>query len=180
MELDYNTKRSIKMKSINREAMFNVLTKVLNTDTIILHYKELDTALKAYYFFRDEFYAKSKKASVISEDEEDYWTKSPSFREGRISLVEYPEHSQYCVFISICSPYLGYTTLSDKLLADREITPIRISRPLKSDEIDSYLDLDYFTNPIDVKFPRGLALEKIVTLEDSLADKGVQNENRPN
>ena len=154
------------MKSINREAMFNVLTKVLNTDTIILHYKELDTALNAYYFFRDEFYAKSKKASVIPEDEEDYWTKSPTFREGRISLVEYPEHSQYCVFISIYSPYLGYTTLSDELLADREITPIRISRPLKSGEIDSYLDLDYFTNPIDVKFPRGLALEKIVTLDE--------------
>ena len=152
------------MKSINREAMFNVLTKVLSTDTIILHYKELDTALNAYYFFRDEFYAKSKKASVIPED--DYWFKSPIFWEGRISLVEYSEHSQYCVFISICSPYLGYTTLSDDLLEDREITPIRISRPLKSGEIDSYLDLDYWTNPIDVKFPRGLALEKIVTLDD--------------
>ena len=61
------------MKSINRETMLYVLTKVLNTDTIILHYKELDTALKAYYFFRDEFYAKSKKAPVIPEDEEDYW-----------------------------------------------------------------------------------------------------------
>ena len=151
------------MKSINRETILYVLTKVLNTDTIILHYKELDTALKAYYFFRDEFYAKSNK---IPEDEEDYWTKSPSFSEGRISLVEYPEQSQYCVFISIYSPYLGYTTLSDELLADREITPIRISRPLKSGEIDSYLDLDYFTNPIDVKFPRGLALEKIVTLDN--------------
>ena len=166
MELDYSTKRSIKMKSINREAMFNVLTKVLSSDTIILHYKELDTALNAYYFFRDEFYAKSKKASVIPEDEEDYRAEVAAFREGRISLVEYSEHSQYCVFISICSPYLGYTTLSDELLADREITPIRISRPLKSDEIDSYLDLDYWTNPIDVKFPRGLALEKIVTLDD--------------
>ena len=87
-------------------------------------------------------------------------------REGRISLVEYPEHSQYCVFISIYSPYLGYTTLSDELLADREITPIRISRPLKSGEIDSYLDLDYWTNPIDVKFPRGLALEQIATLDN--------------
>ena len=152
------------MKSINRETMFNVLTKVLNTDTIILHYKELDTALNAYYFFRDEFYAKSNKIPEAPED--DYWFKSPAFREGRISLVEYPEHSQYCVFISIYSPYLGYTTLSDELLADREITPIRISRPLKSGEIDSYLDLDYFTNPIDVKFPRGLTLEKIVTLED--------------
>ena len=160
------------MKSINRETMLYVLTKVLNTDTIILHYKELDTALNAYYFFRDEFYAKSKKTPVIPEDEEDYWTKSPSFREGRISLVEYPEHSQYCVFISIYSPYLGYTTLSDDLLEDREITPIRVSRPLKSGEIDSYLDLDYWTNPIDVKFPRGLALEKIVTLDDSLDDKG--------
>lgn len=160
------------MKSINREAMFNVLTKVLSTDTIILHYKELDTALKAYYFFRDEFYAKSNKAPVIPEDEEDIWTKSPAFREGRISLVEYPEHSQYCVFASIYQPYLGYTTLSDELFEDREITPIRISRPLKSGEIDDYRDLDYWTNPIDVKFPRGLALEKIVTLNDSLADKG--------
>ena len=94
------------MKSINREAMFNVLTKVLSTDTIILHYKELDTALKAYYFFRDEFYAKSNKIPKAPED--DYWFKSPAFREGRISLVEYPEHSQYCVFISIYSPYLGY------------------------------------------------------------------------
>ena len=152
------------MKSVNRETMFNVLTKVLSTDTIILHYKELDTALKAYYFFRDEFYAKSNKVPEASED--DFWFKSPSFREGRISLVEYPEHSQYCVFISIYSPYLGYTTLSDELLEDREITPIRISKPLKSGEIDSYLDLDYWTNPIDVKFPRGLALEKIVTLDD--------------
>ena len=155
------------MKSINRETMLYVLTKVLNTDTIILHYKELDIALNAYYFFRDEFYAKSKKAPVIPEaSEDDFWLRSPSFREGRISLVEYPEHSQYCVFISIYSPYLGYTTLSDELLADREITPIRISRPLKSGEIDDYRDLDYWTNPIDVKFPRGLALEKIVTLED--------------
>ena len=157
------------MKSINREAMFNVLTKVLNTDTIILHYKELDTALKAYYFFRDEFYAKSNKIPEASED--DFWFRSPSFSEGGISLVEYPEHSQYCVFISIYSPYRGYTTLSDELLADREITPIRISRPLKSGEIGSYLDLDYFTNPIDVKFPRGLALEKIVTLEDKEREK---------
>ena len=158
------------MKSVNRETMWYVLTKVLNTDTIILHYKELDAALKAYYFFRDEFYAKTDKKSVIPEDEEDYWTKSPAFREGRISLVEYPEHSQYCVFISICSPYLAYTTLSDELLADREITPIRISRPLKSDEIDDYRDLDYWTNPIDVKFPRGLALEKIVTLDDKVEE----------
>ena len=158
------------MKSINKETMLYVLTKVLNTDTIVLHYKELDTALNAYYFFRDEFYAKSKKVPVIPED--DYWFKSPAFREGRISLVEYPEHSQYCVFISIYSPYLGYTTLSDELLSDREITPIRISRPLKSSEIDDYKDLDYWTNPIDVKFPRGLALEKIVTLNDSLANKG--------
>ena len=157
------------MKSLNREAMFSVLTKVLNTDTIILHYKELDTALNAYYFFRDEFYAKSDKVPEAPED--DYWFKSPIFWEGRISLVEYPEHSQYCVFISIYSPYLGYTTLSDELLADREITPIRISRPLKSGEIDDYRDLDYWTNPIDVKFPRGLALEKIVTLDDSLDDK---------
>ena len=154
------------MKSVNRETMFYVLTKVLNTDTIILHYKELDTALNAYYFFRDEFYAKSNKVPVILEDEEDYRTKSPAFREGRISLVEYPEYSQYCVFISIYSPYLGYTALSDDLLEDREITPIRISRPLKIGEIDSYSDLDYWTNPIDVKFPRGLALEKIVTLDD--------------
>ena len=77
------------MKSVNREAMFNVLTKVLSTDTIILHYKELDTALNAYYFFRDEFYAKSKKAPVIPEDEEDYWPKSPAFKEGRISPVEF-------------------------------------------------------------------------------------------
>ena len=152
------------MKSVNRETMWYVLTKVLNTDTIILHYKELDTALKAYYFFRDEFYAKSNKIPETPED--DFWLRSPSFREGRISLVEYSEHSQYCVFISIYSPYLGYTTLSDDLLEDREITPIRISRPLKSGEIDSYLDLDYWTNPIDVKFPRGLALEKIVTLDD--------------
>ena len=152
------------MKSINREAMFNVLTKVLNTDTIVLHYKELDTALNAYYFFRDEFYAKSDKVPETPED--DYWFKSPAFREGRISLVEYPEHSQYCVFVSIYSPYLGYAALSDELFEDREITPIRISRPLKSGEIDSYLDLDYWTNPIDVKFPRGLALEKIVTLND--------------
>ena len=157
------------MKSINRETMWYVLTKVLNTDTIILHYKELDTALNAYYFFRDEFYAKFNKAPEALED--DFWFRSPAFREGRISLVEYPGHSQYCVFISIYSPYLGYTTLSDELLVDREITPIRISRPLKSDEIDSYLDLDYWTNPIDVKFPRGLALEKIVTLDDSLDDK---------
>ena len=157
------------MKSINREAMWYVLTKVLNTDTIILHYKELDTALKAYYFFRDEFYAKSNKAPEAPED--DYWFKSPIFWEGRISLVEYPEHSQYCVFISIYSPYLGYTTLSDELLADREITPIRISRPLKSGEIDDYRDLDYWTNPIDVKFPRGLALEKIVTLDDKEGEK---------
>ena len=154
------------MKNLNREAMLYVLTKVLNTDTIILHYKELDTALKAYYFFRDEFYAKSNKVPVIPEDEEDYWTKSPAFREGRISLVEYPEHSQYCVFISIYQPYLGYTTLSDELFEDREITPIRISRPLKSGEIDDYRDLDYWSNPIDVKFPRGLALEKIVTLDE--------------
>ena len=131
-----------------------------------IEYKELDTALNAYYFFRDEFYVKTNKASVIPEDEEDYWTKSPTFREGRISLVEYSEHSQYCVFISIYSPYLGYTTLSDELLADREITPIRISRPLKSSEIDDYRDLDYWTNPIDVKFPKGLALEKIVTLDN--------------
>ena len=159
------------MKSINRETMLYVLTKVLNTDTIILHYKELDTALKAYYFFRDEFYAKSDKKPVILEDEEDCWTKSPSFREGRISLVEYPEHSQYCVFISIYSPYLGYTTLSDDLLEDREITPIRVSRPLKSGEIDDYRDLDYWTNPIDVKFPRGLALEKIVTLVDKVEER---------
>ena len=148
------------MKSINREAMFNVLTKMLSTDTIILHYKELDTALNAYYFFRDEFYAKSNKIP-----------EAPAFREGRISLVEYPEHSQYCVFVSIYQPYLGYTALSDELFEDREITPIRISRPLKSGEIDSYLDLDYFTNPIDVKFPRGLALEKIVTLDDKEGEK---------
>ena len=160
------------MKNLNREAMLYVLTKVLNTDTIVLHYKELDTALNAYYFFRDEFYAKSDKKPVIPEEEEDRWTKSPAFREGRISLVEYPEHSQYCVFVSIYQPYLGYTTLSDELLEDREITPIRISRPLKSGEIDSYRDLDYWTNPIDVKFPRGLTLEKIVTLDDSLANKG--------
>ena len=160
------------MKSINREAMFNVLTKVLNTDTIVLHYKELDTALNAYYFFRDEFYAKSNKEPIIPEDEEDCWTKSPAFREGRISLVEYPEHSQYCVFVGIYQPYLGYTALSDELFEDREITPIRISRPLKSGEIDDYRDLDYWTNPIDVKFPRGLALEKIVTLNDRLANKG--------
>ena len=150
--------------------MWYVLTKVLNTDTIILHYKELDTALKAYYFFRDEFYAKSNKVPVILENEEDYWTKSPAFREGRISLVEYPEHSQYCVFMSIYSPYLGYTALSDDLLEDREITPIRVSRPLKSGEIDNYRDLDYWTNPIDVKFPRGLALEKIVTLDDKVEE----------
>ena len=155
------------MKSINREAMFNVLTKVLSTDTIILHYKELDTALNAYYFFRDEFYAKSNKVPETPED--NYWLKSPIFWEGRISLVEYPEHSQYCVFISIYSPYLGCTALSDDLLEDREITPIRISKPLKSSEIDDYRDLDYWTNPIDVKFPRGLALEKIVTLDDSLS-----------
>ena len=158
------------MKSINRETMWYVLTKVLNTDTIVLHYKELDTALNAYYFFRDEFYAKSNKEPVVPED--DYWFKSPAFREGRISLVEYPEHSQYCVFVSIYQPYLGYTALSDELFEDREITPIRISRPLKSGEIDDYRDLDYWTNPIDVKFPRGLALEKIVTLNDSLANKG--------
>ena len=158
------------MKSVNRETMWYVLTKVLSTDTIILHYEELDTALNAYYFFRDEFYAKSNKVPVILEDEEDYWTKSPSFREGRISLVEYPEHSQYCVFISIYSPYLGYTTLSDELLADREITPIRISRPLKSSEIDDYRDLNYWTNPIDVKFPKGLALEKIVTLDEKVEE----------
>ena len=150
--------------------MWYVLTKVLNTDTIVLHYKELDTALNAYYFFRDEFYAKSNKEPVVPED--DYWFKSPAFREGRISLVEYPEHSQYCVFVSIYQPYLGYTALSDELFEDREITPIRISRPLKSGEIDDYRDLDYWTNPIDVKFPRGLALEKIVTLNDSLANKG--------
>ena len=154
------------MKSINREAMLYVLTKVLSTDTIVLHYKELDTALKAYFFFRDEFYAKSNKAPVIPEDEENYWTKSPAFREGRISLVEYTEHSQYCVFVSIYSPYLGYTVLSDELFEDREITPIRISIPLKSGEIDDYRDLDYWSNPIDVKFPRGLVLEKIVTLDD--------------
>lgn len=154
------------MKSINKEAMFYILTKVLNTDTIILHYNELDTALNAYYFFRDEFYAKSNKEPLVSEDEEDIWTKSPAFREGRISLVEYSEHSQYCVFVSIYQPYLGYAALSDKLFEDREITPIRISRPLKSGEIDDYRDLDYWTNPIDVKFPRGLALEKIVTLSD--------------
>ena len=158
------------MKNLNREAMLYVLTKVLNTDTIVLHYKELDTALNAYYFFRDEFYVKSDKKSVIPEDEEDIWTKSPAFREGRISLVEYPEHSQYCVFVSIYQPYLGYTALSDELFEDREITPIRISRPLKSGEIDSYRDLDYFTNPIDVKFPRGLALEKIVTLSDKIEE----------
>ena len=160
------------MKNLNREVMFYILTKVLNTDTIVLHYEELDTALNAYYFFRDEFYAKSNKEPIIPEDEEDCWTKSSAFREGRISLVEYPEHSQYCVFISIYQPYLGYTVLSDELFEDREITPIRISRPLKSGEIDDYRDLDYFTNPIDVKFPKGLALEKIVTLSDSLADKG--------
>ena len=160
------------MKSINRETMWYVLTKVLTTDTIILHYKELDTALNAYYFFRDEFYAKSNKVPVIPEDEEDFWTKSPAFRDGKISLVEYPEHSEYCVIVSIYQPYLGYTTLSDELFESREITPIRISRPLKSGEIDNYRDLDYWTNPIDVKFPRGLALEKIVTLDDSLADKG--------
>ena len=160
------------MKSVNRETMFYILTKVLTTDTIILHYKELDTALNAYYFFRDEFYAKSNKVPVIPEDEEDFWTKSPAFRDGKISLVEYPEHSQYCVFVSIYQPYLGYTTLSDELFENREITPIRISRPLKSGEIDSYGDLDYWTNPIDVKFPRGLALEKIATLDDKPEDKG--------
>lgn len=152
--------------------MLYVLTKVLGTDTIVLHYKELDTALKAYYFFRDEFYAKSDKKPVILGGGGNYWTKSPAFREGRISLVEYTEHSQYCVFISIYQPYLGYTALSDELLEDREITPIRISRPLKSGEFDDYRDLDYWTNPIDVKFPRGLALEKIVTLNDNLANKG--------
>ena len=160
------------MKNLNREAMFYILTKVLNTDTIILHYKELDTALNAYYFFRDEFYAKSDKEPLVLEDEEDIWTRSPAVREGRISLVEYPEQSQYCVFVSIYQPYLGYTALSDELFEDREITPIRISRPLKSGEIDDYRDLDYWTNPIDAKFPRGLALEKIVTLNDSLANKG--------
>ena len=158
------------MKSINKETMLYVLTKVLTTDTIILHYKELDTALNAYYFFRDEFYAKSNKVPVIPED--DYWFKSPAFRDGKISLVEYPEHSQYCVIVSIYQPYLGYTTLSDELFENREITPIRISRPLKSGEIDNYRDLDYWTNPIDVKFPRGLALEKIATLNDRFEDKG--------
>ena len=68
------------MKSINRETMLCILAKVLSTDTIILHYKELDTALNAYYFFRDEFYVKSNKVL-----------------EGKISLVEYSEHSQYFV-----------------------------------------------------------------------------------
>ena len=65
------------MKNLNRETMWYVLTKVLNTDTIVLHYKELDTALKAYYFFRDEFYAKSNKEPLVPED--DYWFKSPIF-----------------------------------------------------------------------------------------------------
>ena len=158
------------MKTINKETMNYVLTKLLFTDTIVLHYDKLDTALKSYFFFRDEFYAKCSKESSSSENIWKYDDKAS--KEGKISLIEFPEHSQYCVFVSIYQPYLGYTALSDELFEDREITPIRISRPLKSGEIDSYRDLDYFTNPIDVKFPRGLALEKIVTLSDSLANKG--------
>ena len=150
------------MKSINKETMNYVLTKLLFTDTIVLHYDKLDTALKAYHFFRDEFYAKCSKVPEAPED--DYWFKSSAFREGKISLIEFPEHSQYCVFVSIYQPYLGYTALSDELLEYREITPIRISRPLKHSLDDDYDVDDYFTVPI-VKFPRGLVLEKIVTLD---------------
>ena len=150
------------MKSINKETMNYVLTKLLFTDTIVLHYNELDTALNAYFFFRDEFYAKCSKKSSSPEN---IWQYDKASKEGKISLVEFPEYSQYCVFISIYSPYLGYTTLSDELLEYKEITPIRISRPLKHSLDDDYDVDDYFTVPV-VKFPRGLALEQIVTLDN--------------
>lgn len=143
--------------------MSYVLTKLLFTDTIVLHYDKLDTALNAYFFFRDEFYSKTSRAST---NPENIWQYEPEeSKEGKISLVEFPEHSQYCVFISIYQPYLGYTVLSDELLEYREITPIRISRPLKHSLDDDYDVDDYFTVPV-VKFPRGLVLEKIVTLND--------------
>ena len=151
------------MKSINKETMNWVLTKLLFTDTIVLHYDKLDIALKAYFFFRDEFYAKTSRASTNPENIWQYDDKAS--KEGKISLVEFPEHSQYCVFISIYNPYLGYTALSDELLEYKEITPIRISRPLKHSLDDDYDVDDYFTVPV-VKFPRGLVLEKIVTLDD--------------
>ena len=152
------------MKSINKETMNWVLTKLLFTDTIVLHYDKLDTALNAYFFFRDEFYAKCSKYSSSPENIWQYDDKAS--KEGKISLVEYPEYSQYCVFISIYSPYLGYTVLSDELLRDREITPIRISRPLKHSLDDGYDVDDYFTDPGVIKFPRGFALEQIVTLDN--------------
>ena len=151
------------MKSINKETMNWVLTKLLFTDTIVLHYDKLDIALKAYFFFRDEFYAKTSRASTNPENIWQYDDKAS--KEGKISLVEYPEYSQYCLFISIYNPYLGYTALSDELLEYKEITPIRISRPLKHSLDDDYDVDDYFTVPV-VKFPRGLVLEKIVTLDD--------------
>ena len=151
------------MKSINKETMNYVLTKLLFTDTIVLHYNKLDTALNAYFFFRDEFYSKTSRASTNPENIWQYDDKAS--KEGKISLIEFPEHSQYCVFISIYNPYLGYTALSDELLEYREITPIRISRPIKHSLDDDYDVDDYFTVPV-VKFPRGLVLEKIVTLND--------------
>ena len=156
------------MKSINKETMNYVLTKLLFTDTIVLHYDKLDTALNAYFFFRDEFYAKTSKASTNPENIWQYDDKAS--KEGKISLVEFPESSQYCVFISIYNPYLGYTALSDELLEYKEITPIRISRPLKHSLDDDYDVDDYFTVPI-VKFPRGLVLEKIVILDDKVGEK---------
>lgn len=151
------------MKSINKETMIFVLTKLLFTDTIVLHYNNLDTALKSYFFFRDEFYAKCSKVSSSPENIWKYDDKAS--KEGKISLVEFPEYSQYCVFISIYNPYLGYTALSDDLLEYKEITPVRISRPLKHSIYDDYEVDDYFTVPV-VKFPRGLVLEQIITLDD--------------
>ena len=151
------------MKSINKETMKCVLTKLLFTDTIVLHYDKLDTALKSYFFFRDEFYVKCSKE--LSSPENIWQYDDKASKEGKISLIEFPEHSQYCVFVSIYQPYLGYTALSDELFEDREITPIRISRPIKHSLDDDYDVDDYFTVPV-VKFPRGLVLEKIVTLDD--------------
>ena len=151
------------MKSINKETMNYVLTKLLFTDTIVLHYDKLDRTLNAYFFFRDEFYAKTSRASTNPENIWQYDDKAS--KEGKISLVEFPEHSQYCVFISIYNPYLGYTALSDELLEYKEITPIRISRPLKHSLDDDYDVDDYFTVPV-VKFPRGLVLEQIATLDN--------------
>lgn len=156
------------MQAINQETMKYITAKVLTTDTIVLHYDKLDTALKAYNFFKNEFYAKSRKDV---EEQEDVLFKSfklwSDFKNGRISLVEYPEHSQYCVFVSINSPYCGYTLLNSRLLEENKITPIRISKPLKhfwySDYGSNILEVEKLP---DVKFPRNFILEQIITLDN--------------